>query len=396
MRSVAEIDADIAEVQKRIAARNEGTPQRNSPEYRAARFDYIVDGDRSGLDAYQNALNAAIQNKLSRDSAEKMAKAGKSQASLEEDDDIMLHLSDADAVVDDLKKRNYADDSLEMRKAKNQLDHWVKRAERKGIDVSLYKDAPKAAPVAANAPASEQVSAAPKARTYEQIASDIDSLASDSSANIDKVNALEEELQVHKDTVPYARYTESLNKVNEKKKSIGDSTWNEYNSRVKAALGEKDYKKRKAALEPLKEELSKYKGQEKYAEVEKSINDGLKKPVASPVVQYIKNLKADNLMSVYTELRKAKTPTKTDNAAIGEKSYPYKVTYNRNDKSLTVSGGGYSRTFKASDFSEESLGNEKKSEPANTVASILSGGDSGKKVNRGSASRKARVAEPED
>lgn len=84
MRSIAEIDADIAEVQKRIAARNEGTPQRNSPEYRAARFDYIVDGDRSGLDAYQNALNAAIQNKLSRESAEKMAKAGKEQADEEQ------------------------------------------------------------------------------------------------------------------------------------------------------------------------------------------------------------------------------------------------------------------------------------------------------------------------
>lgn len=80
MRSIAEIDADIAEVQARIKARNEGTPQRNSPEYRAARFDYIVDGDRTGLDAYQNALNSAIQNKLSRESQENMLKAGKAQA----------------------------------------------------------------------------------------------------------------------------------------------------------------------------------------------------------------------------------------------------------------------------------------------------------------------------
>lgn len=79
-RSIAEIDADIAEVQARIDARNAGTPQRNSPEYRAARFDYIVDGDRSGLDAYQNALNAAIQNKLSRDSQERMLKDGKAKA----------------------------------------------------------------------------------------------------------------------------------------------------------------------------------------------------------------------------------------------------------------------------------------------------------------------------
>ena len=373
MRSIEEIDADIAAVQARIAKRNEGMPNYGDPGYRAARFDYIVEGDRSGLDAYQNALNAAIQNKLSRDSAEKMAKAGKSQASLEENDDIMLHLSDADAIVDDLKKRNYADDSLEMRKAKNQLDHWVKRAERKGIDVSLYKEAPKAAPVATNAPAPAQANAAPNARTYEQIASDIDALASDSSANIDRVNALEGELQLHKDTVPYARYTESLNKVNEKKKSIGDSTWNEYNSRVKAALSEKDYGKRKAALEPLKKELPSYKGQEKYAEVEKSINDGLKKPATSPVVGYIKNIKPRDLESVYLDLRNKKEgeKSKTINAPIGDRSYPYKAVLN-NDGSLTVSGGGYSRKFKKEDFSEHNVGAEiKVPTERNAVANTL-------------------------
>ena len=394
MRSIAEIDADIAEVQKRIADRNAGTPQRNSPEYRAARFDYIVDGDRSGLDAYQNALNAAIQNKLSRESAEKMAKAGKEQASLEENDEIMLHLSDADAVVDDLKKRNYADDSVEMRKAKNQLNHWVKRAERKGLDVSLYKDMPKT-PADTNTPAADASKSAPKGRAHEAIAADIARLADNKDITLDQVNALEQELMANASTVPYDKMTESVNLLNAKKKAIGDSQWNEYNSRVKAALGEKNYGKRKAALEPLKEELANYKGQEKYAEVEKSINDGLKKPVASPVVGYIKNLKAKDLMSSYTTLRKAKNKTVTENAPIGENSYPYKVTYN-NDNSLTVSGGGYSRTFNASDFSEESLGNEKKPESTNSVAAVLSGGDSGKKANRGSASRKARVAEPED
>lgn len=80
MRSIAEIDADIAEVQARIAKRKEGMPSYGDPGYRAARFDYIVEGDRSGLDAYQSAVNAAIQNKLSRDNAEKMARIGKEQA----------------------------------------------------------------------------------------------------------------------------------------------------------------------------------------------------------------------------------------------------------------------------------------------------------------------------
>lgn len=394
MRSVAEIDKDIAEVQAQIASRNSGTPDRNNPEYRAARFDYIVEGDRSGLDAYQNALNAAIQNKLSRESSEKMAKDGKAQASLEEDDEIVKNLSNSDAVVSDLKNRNYADDSVEMRKALNERDYWITRAKRKGLDVAVYQDAPKAAPVVTPA-ATAAPQSAPKGRTHEAIAADIARLADNKDITLDQVNALEQELMANASTVPYDKMTESVNLVNAKKKAIGDSAWNEYNSRVKAALGEKDYAKRKAALEPLKEELGNYKGQEKYAEVEKSINDGLKKPVASPVVKYIKNLKAVDLMSVYQELRKSKTKTKTDNASIGDKSYPYKVSYN-NDESLTVSGGGYSRTFKASDFGEESLGKEKKSEPANSVANVLSGGGDGKKANRGSASRKARVSEPED
>ena len=395
MRSIAEIDADIAEVQKRIAARNEGNPQRNSPEYRAARFDYIVDGDRSGLDAYQNALNAAIQNKLNRESAEYMAELNRGEAALEKDDEIVKHISDTDAVIDDLKKRNYSDDSVEMKKAKNEQDYWLRRADRRGLNVSLYRDTPKDATVASKTPAPAQNNAAPKARPYEQIAEDIARLDNDKEATLERVNELEGELDSVADSVPYGKVTESKNHLNSKKAELATARWNEYNSRVKAALGEKNYGKRKAALEPLKEELANYKGQEKYAEVEKSINDGLKKPVASPVVGYIKNLKAKDLMSSYTTLRKAKNKTVTENAPIGENSYPYKVTYN-NDNSLTVSGGGYSRTFNASDFSEESLGNEKKPESTNSVAAVLSGGDSGKKANRGSASRKARVAEPED
>ena len=55
-------------------------PQRNTPEYRAARFDYIVDGDRSGLDAYNIAVANAIQNRLNRESTMELAKLNKAQA----------------------------------------------------------------------------------------------------------------------------------------------------------------------------------------------------------------------------------------------------------------------------------------------------------------------------
>lgn len=354
MRSIAEIDADIAAVQQRIADRNAGNPQRNSPEYRAARFDYIVEGDRSGLDAYQNALNAAIQNKLSRDSAEKMAKAGKVQASLEEDDEIVKNLSNSDAVVSDLKNRNYADDSVEMRKALNERDYWITRAKRKGLDVAVYQDAPQAAPVVTPA-AADAPQSAPKGRTYEAIAADIARLEDNKDITLDQVNALEQELMANASTVPYNKMTESVNLVNAKKKAIGDSAWNEYNSRVKAALGEKNYGKRKAALEPLKEELAKYKGQEKYAEVEKSINDGLKKPAADPLNKGVvrQNFGKNDVITMMKELKKAKEKGITKNVSVGDKgrTVTFKLLKNGDVQVLNENGTEID-TFKKAELEE--------------------------------------------
>jgi len=380
MRSIAEIDADIAEVQNRIAARNAGTPQRNTPEYRAARFDYIVDGDRSGLDAYQNALNAAIQNKLSRESAEKMAKSGKAQASLEEDDDIMLHLGDAGAVVDDLKKRNYSDDSVEMKKAKNMLEYWTKRAARKGLDVSSYMETPKVATVPSNTPAPAQDNVAPKARTYEQIAEDIARLANDKEATLERVNELEGELDSVADSVPYGKVTESKNLLNSKKAELATGRWNEYNSRVKAALGEKNYEKRKAALEPLKEELPNYKGQEKYAEVEKSINDGLKKPAPDPLTKGVvrQNFGKSNVITMMKELKNSKEKGITKNISVGGKgrTVTFKLLQNGDVQVLNEKGKEIDR-FKQADLVEFDTGNKVEVPPpqkVNPVARALGGG----------------------
>lgn len=386
MRSIAEIDADIAEVQKRIASRNEGMPSRNDPTYRASRFDYIVEGDRSGLDNYQNALNAAIQNKLSRDTQERMLKAGKEQADDEAMDQWQKDYSFAKSAKEEIDN-NPASTQKQKDDADATVRYYESVGNRKGY-LSKYKTMT-AAPVEASAVETPKQEA--QKETFKQLMGRGQTLEKDEDldAYINDVKAY-----TGNDAVVGEAY-DAIAKAQDKKKENATGRWNEYNSRVKAALGEKNYEKRKAALEPLKEELANYKGQEKYAEVEKSINDGLKKPVTSPVVKYIKNLKAVDLMSVYQELRKSKTKTKTDNASIGDKSYPYKVSYN-NDESLTVSGGGYSRTFKASDFGEESLGNEKKQEPTNSVANVLSGGGDWKKANRGSASRKARVSEPED
>lgn len=116
MRSLQEIDAEIAAVKARMAQRAEGLPVRETPEYRAARFDYIVDGNRQGLDLYQNSLQNAMQQKLQREltaseneknrqNALKIAQLGKESAT--ETDRIIWvkNTSDAEATLAAVRKQ---------------------------------------------------------------------------------------------------------------------------------------------------------------------------------------------------------------------------------------------------------------------------------------------------
>lgn len=70
-RSIQEIQADMARVQAAIDERNTlGTAM---PEYRASRFDYVVDGDRSGLDAMLGRVAAAAESRRAREAQTKAA-----------------------------------------------------------------------------------------------------------------------------------------------------------------------------------------------------------------------------------------------------------------------------------------------------------------------------------
>ena len=73
MRSIEEIDADIAAVQQQIA-------MRNALGYKHARARAILDHDVSSLDRIYSAMNAAEQNKLNRDNMLILAALNKSEA----------------------------------------------------------------------------------------------------------------------------------------------------------------------------------------------------------------------------------------------------------------------------------------------------------------------------
>lgn len=127
MNELDRINQQIADVQARIAAKNSGIPQRNTPEYRAARFDYIVDGDRSGMDAYNTAVANAIQNRLNRESAMTLAKLNKEQADEEGMDQWQKDYSFAKSA-----KREIDNNPKSTQKDKDDADATVKYYEAVG------------------------------------------------------------------------------------------------------------------------------------------------------------------------------------------------------------------------------------------------------------------------
>lgn len=91
MRSSSEIAAEINALKAQIAS---GMPYGNSEAHNAAVFDHVYSGDRSGVDAFQRAIEQAIQNKMqreltasenqkNRENALKIAEMGKAEAAAE-------------------------------------------------------------------------------------------------------------------------------------------------------------------------------------------------------------------------------------------------------------------------------------------------------------------------
>lgn len=244
MRSIAEIDADIAEVQKRIAARNEGTPQRNTPEYRAARFDYIVDGDRSGLDAYQNALNAAIQNKLSRDAQERMLKAGKEQA----DEENMAKWQQEYTFAKSAQAEAYANPKSTPREREN-ADANVRYQEAVGAKkgyMKKYSEMTKA-PEGEKKPETP----APK-KTWGQTRANAHTAAYSKNSTKEEVDNALKELNAYSDNDYVAQEAaEARTALNNRSEEIRGTEWKTYKNDVDSAIKAGDRKRAQELLDKI-------------------------------------------------------------------------------------------------------------------------------------------------
>lgn len=77
MRSSAEIAEEIRQLEAQIAS---GMPYGNSAAHNVAVFDHVYSGDRSGVDAFQRAIEQAMQNKLQRELTEREGEANRQNA----------------------------------------------------------------------------------------------------------------------------------------------------------------------------------------------------------------------------------------------------------------------------------------------------------------------------
>lgn len=166
MRTLEEVDADIAETKRQIELGN-------AFNRRAARFDYILEGDRSGLDAIGQALNNALererqqkfqnsqvlaqqnfsssqadlQRKFQAEEAEKQRQfqtgenklMRESQEKVRQDDlyleraRALRDIADARAVYDDTKKKR-GENTLDFARAGNMLRLQIANGRQLGID----------------------------------------------------------------------------------------------------------------------------------------------------------------------------------------------------------------------------------------------------------------------
>lgn len=131
MRTLEEVDADIAETKRQIELGN-------AFNRRAARFDYILEGDRSGLDAIGQALNNAIErerqqkfqaaeNEKTRQSTEKIAKMSREEALQDKKDEIIKNLSINQAIWSDMKD-NPSVSSGQKKQQQAVVNYWMKKA----------------------------------------------------------------------------------------------------------------------------------------------------------------------------------------------------------------------------------------------------------------------------
>jgi hypothetical protein len=140
---ITELDTQIAELKQKIAQKKAAALQSkydrmNDPDYRVARYDYIVSGDRSGLDRISEAERAYKNMLANQAHAKELAEAQRLDSQLYQMDEYMKNRSiaatKAQYAEHELAEANRNKDSAAIALAKQNKDiayaelaYWNKR-----------------------------------------------------------------------------------------------------------------------------------------------------------------------------------------------------------------------------------------------------------------------------
>lgn len=327
------INEQIADLQARIAARDAGMPQRTTPEYRAARFDYIVDGDRSGMDAYNTAVNAAIQNRINRESTMELAKLNKEHADDEGMDQWQKDYSFAKSA-----KREIDNNPKSTQKDKDDADATVKYYEavgrRKGYTnkfnsmvASEQSQAPAAPAPAAPAPATP--APATPVSNWANDSANAQKVIDTDTSTLEDIDKAEKTLQAYANNPAVAEELGKLTSGLSNKRNKIDTTekWKLAQEKARAEIARKGAKP--DDMDAQMKAIKGFEGQEGFdklmTELKNKKRDLTPKDL-TPLKNAVKQSWNDNaLMLILSEMRREGKKERQDNVIVNGKTVGVKI-----------------------------------------------------------------------
>lgn len=367
-RTIEEIDAELAEVDKQIALRN-------AMGYKYAQAKAILDHDTSGLERIYSAMETARQNKLNRESAEKMHNAAKAEADDETRDQIVKELNTAVAIWNDSSNNANLSESDKAR-ARENVKYWQSRADKKGVSYVPVKFDN------ANATGATQEATPKSIRSWKQIAADAERIAATEGIDPAEIDKIREEAYGYRGNDYTAGEANSLiAKLDNRKKTDADKkaelAWDTKKNEVEAALKADN----KDELKKLQSELGQFSDRKDFATTKQKVDKALKpKKVDTTLKDWVKNNigRAQVMMESAKKGSKLNTDGKVSfTQTINGKNYAYGFAKTLNGVDVVDAKGNVLKRFSKKDLDLE---NDQKTEQAPTQPSttdwskVLGGG----------------------
>ena len=283
-----------------------------------------MNGDRSGLDAYQNSLQAAIQNKLQRESSEKLTQI---QQGMADDDQRYQWRKDYALAQNALREVNSNPKSSEKDKAdaKAYVDFYEDYGAKKGW---MQK------PVSAQVAAPAAPAAAPA--VVETVPADWQNISAKAQGVIDTDTSTSEDIEAALASLkPFAGNThvaDDLAKLNsglENKRNAIETTkaWEKAQEKANSEIDRKGVKI--ADLKAQKKEIEKFKDQKGYDTLVTKLDNKIKAltpPDLGPVKAAVRKQWTDAaLRAIIARMRRDGKTERPYNINIDGKTVPVKV-----------------------------------------------------------------------